>query len=71
MSDAPCTLRLNGAPLPCPADLTLAALLAQQGIAPTTVATALNGDFVARARRDATVLSPGDAITTFQPIVGG
>lgn len=42
-----------------------------QGVAPDAVATALNGQFVPRSLRATTALQTGDAILTFQPIVGG
>mgnify|MGYP000269906109 CR=1 FL=1 len=46
--------------------------LAQDAPLPAvTVATAVNGMFVARERRAQQVLQPGDSVTTFQPIVGG
>lgn len=65
------TLRFNDATLPCPDGLTLAALLEAQSVAPDAVATAVNGQFVPRARRASTGLRPGDAVLTFQAIVGG
>lgn len=64
-------LRLNDATLPCTDGLTLAALLEDQRIDPARVATALNGQFVPGTQRAATVLQPGDAVLTFQAIVGG
>lgn len=51
--------------------LSVAALLAEQGRAPESVATALNGIFVPRVRRDATLIRPGDELTLIQPITGG
>lgn len=65
------TLRLNDRTLPCPAGLTLAALLSTQAMDPERVATAVNGEFVPRSRRAATVLQPGDTVLTFEAIVGG
>jgi len=50
---------------------TLAQWVQQQGLAPETVATAVNGQFVQRDLRSQRVLADGDAIVTFQPIVGG
>lgn len=50
---------------------TLAAWVQAQGLAADAVATALNGQFVPRTQRAATPLRAGDAILTFQPIVGG
>lgn len=66
-----CTVTLNGEPLHVPAGSTLEMLLQARGLAPHEVATALNGDFVPRALRTTRLLKPGDAITCFQPIVGG
>jgi sulfur carrier protein len=64
-------LRFNGHSLPCPSGLTLAALLAEQGVCAEQVATAVNGRFVPRPQREATPLRPGDAVLTFQAIEGG
>jgi sulfur carrier protein len=62
---------LNGQPQPWRDGLSVAALLAEQGRAPDAVATALNGVFVPRVRREATLIQPGDALTLIQPITGG
>ncbi|HEY0955404.1 MAG TPA: sulfur carrier protein ThiS [Roseateles sp.] len=62
---------LNHQPQPWRAGLTVAALLAEQGRAPHDVATALNGVFVPRGRREATTIQPGDELTLIQPITGG
>lgn len=51
--------------------LTVAAALADDGRAPESVATALNGAFVPRARRTDTPIQPGDELTLIQPITGG
>ena len=64
-------LTFNDLSLPCPEGLTLAALLAAQGVNATQVATAVNGAFVPRTQRDVTVLQPGDTVLTFEAIVGG
>ena len=64
-------LRFNDLTLSCPAGLTLAALLESQEVNAEQVATAVNGAFVARMQREATVLKPGDTVLTFQAIVGG
>jgi len=64
-------LRLNDRTVPCPPALTVAALLDAQGIAAESVATAVNGEFVARAQRPQYLLQPGDTVLTFQAIVGG
>ena len=50
---------------------TLAELVAGCGYAETQVATALNGDFVARAARAATLLREGDKVEIVAPRQGG
>jgi sulfur carrier protein len=50
---------------------TLAELVAVCGFAETQVATALNGDFVARAARVATLLREGDKVEIVAPRQGG
>lgn len=62
---------LNQQPRPWREGLSVAALLAEQGRAPESVATALNGAFVPRGRREATLIQPGDELTLIQPITGG
>lgn len=65
------TVWLDGAARCLPPGTTLAALIEQLGHAPDAVASAVNGDFVARGQRRARVLAEGDAVLLFQPIVGG
>lgn len=62
---------VNHQPRPWREGLDIAALLAEQGRAPHEVATALNGVFVPRVRREATPIQPGDEVTLIQPITGG
>ena len=50
---------------------TLAELINSLGHAPASVATALNGEFVARSERAARGLRDGDKVTCFQAITGG
>ena len=50
---------------------TLADLIGRLGHAPESVATALNGEFIARSERAARVLRGGDKVTCFQAITGG
>jgi sulfur carrier protein len=50
---------------------SLADLVAELGFAETAVATALNGEFVARHARAATQLSPGDHVEIVAPRQGG
>lgn len=62
---------LNHQPQPWREGLSVAALLAEQGRAPDAIATALNGVFLPRPRREATLIQPGDELTLIQPITGG
>ena len=64
------SITLNGTRTETPAR-TLAELVAGCGFAETQVATALNGDFVARGARAATLLSEGDAVEIVAPKQGG
>ena len=68
-----CTLCIqgNGEPWPWQPGLHIAQVLASMDTLPDGVATALNGQFVARDRRSQTPLNPGDALTVFKAIVGG
>jgi sulfur carrier protein len=50
---------------------TLADLVAGQGFAQAAVATAVNGDFVPREARAATLLSGGDEVEIVAPRQGG
>lgn len=63
-------VELNGRPLRTDAD-TLAALLAEQGVAGDVVATALDGRFVPRSQREATSLREGARIEVLAPMQGG
>jgi sulfur carrier protein len=63
-------VELNGRPLRTDAD-TLAALLAEQGVAGDVVATALDGRFVPRSQRGATRLREGARIEVLAPMQGG
>lgn len=64
-------IQLAGRARQVPADSNLADLVAALGHASDAVATGLNGDFVRRDLRAATVLAAGDQVLIFQPIVGG
>jgi sulfur carrier protein len=64
-------ITLNGAPQGVAPQTTLAALIAATGQAPEALATAINGEFVARGARAERELLDGDAVFTFQPITGG
>lgn len=50
---------------------TLADLVGALKLEPAAVATAVNGDFVAREQRATHALQPGDHVACIQPIVGG
>jgi len=66
-----CEFTVNGQIQAWREGLSVAALLAEQGRADDAVATAVNGVFVPRLRREATLIQPGDALTLIQPITGG
>ncbi len=75
-SDAPpgaLSIQLNGQALHVPVGTDLEALLAREvtTVDPKRCATAVNGRFVPRTARRDTPLNDGDAVTTFQAIVGG
>jgi len=65
------TIHLDDQALSLPEGSTLDQLLIQQQRPPESVATALNGQFVAREARPGTVLHDGDQVLLFKPIVGG
>lgn len=50
---------------------TLAALLGELGFTSPAIATALNGDFVARDKRPDTMLCNGDRVEILAPMQGG
>ncbi|HSV54407.1 MAG TPA: sulfur carrier protein ThiS [Burkholderiaceae bacterium] len=65
------TIVLNGAPHRIAPNTTLADFIAATGQPAEALATAVNGEFVARTARPQHVLHEGDAVFTFQPITGG
>ena len=65
------TTTVNGELHELPHGTTLAQLVELLGQAPADVATAINGEFVARNSRPEQVLQGGDQIVCFKPIVGG
>jgi sulfur carrier protein len=65
------TVQANGEPCRVPRGASVADLLAQLGHAPESIATAVNGEFVARGLRASHVLAEGDQVQCFRPIVGG
>ncbi len=64
-------IRLNGETRLIEPGTTLTALVESLGETPAALATAVNGDFVARGNRQACDLQQGDVVTTFMPITGG
>jgi sulfur carrier protein len=62
---------LDGQLQKIPAATPLEQLLTRLSLAPESVATALNGQFVARSARAAALLKDGDQVLLFKPIVGG
>lgn len=72
MSDAPqLMIEVNGASVALLPGATLAAVVARQGCDPLSIATAVNGAFVARQARQAHALADGDVVLFFSPMVGG
>jgi sulfur carrier protein len=65
------TITLNGASREVPPGQTLADLIAALDAPAPSLATAVNGEFVARDARRDHALRDGDAVFTFQPITGG
>ena len=65
------TVTLNGEARELPPGQTLAELIAALDATPPSLATAVNGEFVAREARASCTLQDGDAVFTFQPITGG
>ena len=66
----PAPILLNGEPTETSAR-TLAELVAGQGFAAASVATAVNGAFVPREARAATLLTGGDKVEIVAPRQGG
>lgn len=64
-------ITVNGEPRQVEAGSTLQDLVAALGQPPQALATAVNGEFVARDARTGVQLRAGDAVFTFQPITGG
>ena len=65
------TVQLNDQRVELPEGATLASLIASLPEVPGALATGVNGEFVARGRRDGCPLKDGDVVTTFMPITGG
>ncbi len=75
MSPTALTIHTDRGPLSLPTGSTLADAVARilQGrdTTPEQVATAVNGQFVARSARATHALHHGDAVLCFSPITGG
>jgi sulfur carrier protein len=67
----PLEVSVNGQAHALAASITLADLIVRLGHVPDGIATALNGEFVARSERHQHFLHDGDQVTCFQAIVGG
>lgn len=65
------TITLNGQAYTLAVGQSLADLVAALDTPPPSLATAVNGEFVAREARGECKLQEGDAVFTFQPITGG
>lgn len=64
-------ITLNGEPRQLAPGQSLADLVAGLEVPVTTLATAVNGEFVPREARAQHVLTDGDTVFTFQAITGG
>ena len=64
-------ITVNGESQSIPLGTSLAAVIANAQLAAEAVATAVNGEFVARNDRASRELLAGDAVFTFQAITGG
>lgn len=64
-------ITVNGEPLPLPAPLDVAALLAQRGLAGKRVAVELNGEIVPRSQYAHTVLTGGEVLEIVAAVGGG
>ena len=73
MNDSTAVMQVivNGEACPLLRGASLADLLAQLGHAPEAIATAVNGEFIARGLRAGHALADGDQVQCFRPIVGG
>ena len=65
------TISVNGTPHDIATGATLADFVASIEPLPPALATAVNGEFVAKGARATHALREGDAVFTFQPITGG
>jgi sulfur carrier protein len=64
-------IRLNGETRPLPAGSTLAALLAELGLAERRVAVEVNGDIIPRGRHAEHTLQDADTVEIVHALGGG
>jgi sulfur carrier protein len=70
-SSAQIQVNVNGVLMTVPRTTLAQWVVDSTGATPVSLATAVNGLFVARAARAQQWLAEGDVIVTFQPIEGG
>ena len=71
MTDETIEILFNGEPKRVAQGATVADVLAAMDDAPAAVATAVDGEFIARSARAGRMLQAGQALFVFQPITGG
>jgi len=71
MNQSTWTVFVDQKPIDVAPQTTLAQIITQLDLAPEQIATALNGQFIARQNREQHVLQANDNIMVFQAIVGG
>lgn len=71
MNETTIDITVNGEARQVASGASVADLVSTLADTPVAVATAVNGDFVARSARADRVLQAGDALFVFQPITGG
>ena len=64
-------IQLNGEPRPFPTPLTLAGLLAAEGLAGRRVAVEVNGEIIPRGRHGEWQLNEGDVVEIVHALGGG
>lgn len=64
-------ITLNGEPRTFPAPLTLAELLAAEGLAGRRIAVEVNGEIIPRTRHAGTSLHAGDVVEIVHALGGG
>ena len=64
-------IQLNGETRQLPSPLTLAAMLAAEGLAERRVAVEVNGEIVSRSRHEQWQLHPGDVVEIVHALGGG